>query len=498
MLRGDRETYAATMALLLSQPLPAQLAQEVLRHQLEVAQLAEDAPRELDLCLRLLRAAGPQAPEQEQEQEQEPYRVQIETGLWRALQRLDGEQAQSLRLRGDRELTGWLDLAASAAVPMPGNAVAALTAWTAEYPDHPAALRAASLRDAAINDARTTQLSLLLPLTGPLANASEAVTEGFLAAFYADNSSAISVDVIDSSRFADVGEAYARAQENGASVIVGPLGKREVESLLQRDTMTTPLLTLNRPESGLPVKPGALLLSLAPEDEVEQLAESAWDSGGRRVLLIRPEGSWGTRMEYALRERWTELGGRIPATAVYGKAGSYSDALSAALGLDASTQRSSRVRAVFNERVETLGRRRDDIDTILLLSRTSEEARALKPLINYYYAGDLPVYALSTADSGSSTRNVNRDLSGLQLLAMPWRVSEQGVPGLESADGSSLAALHAMGADAYALARRWWRMRSPAAPTFRGLTATLDAQTDGVLARRLNLAEYQQGALLPR
>jgi outer membrane PBP1 activator LpoA protein len=93
---------------------------------------------------------------------------------------------------------------------------------------------------------------------------------------------------------------------------------------------------------------------------------------------------------------------------------------------------------------------------------------------------------------------VNQDLGGLQLLAMPWRLGQETLPGNDSDASSSFAALHALGADAYSLARRWWRMQSVAAPIYPGLTAELQRGPDGSLLRRLSMAEFDRGRLRPR
>jgi outer membrane PBP1 activator LpoA protein len=82
---------------------------------------------------------------------------------------------------------------------------------------------------------------------------------------------------------------------------------------------------------------------------------------------------------------------------------------------------------------------------------------------------------------------------------MPWRLGTRAVPGLESADASgSFDALHALGVDAYRIARNWRQLRSPAALRVDGLTAALIADDQGVLRRRLLPAEFDRGTLSPR
>lgn len=480
-LRGDTGEYSTIVTELGAQPLPDTLRRAILELQLDVAQRQGNDAAQLQLGLRLLSQGAQDAPPD----------PRLLGAIWNAAQRLQKDQTPAPSY--DTITQGWLDLAKATTVDSPLETAAALGAWSTQYPQHAGRIYADALREAAFEDAKSNKLTLVLPLSGPLEKAGAAVSEGFIDGFFAEQQPGLTVDVLDSRRFETIGAAYAEAQAQGASVIVGPLGKRQVAELLAETELNVPVLALNRPLYGGDDNPRSLLLSLAPEDEARQLADDAFADGARRALVIRPEGDWGERMELALARRWQALGGQIPTTAIYGKPDSYSPALRDALGLGESGARSVAVRALFNEPVEIAGRRREDLDTVFLLSKSSDEARALKPLVNYHYAGDLPVYALSTADSGSGSSGLNRDLGGLNVLAMPWRLD----PASVNADGSSVA-LHALGMDAYALAKRWWRMRSVATPLYFGLTAELRSNDDGRLERRLNMAEFDRGELRPR
>lgn len=482
LMRGDREQHATTLASLSQAPLPPELRREINRHELHLAVLAGNRERQINAIATLL----PQASE-------ESERSGLEQQLWRALQAMPVAQ----RTKAGRHhpgLTPWQELADATSLPDAGASATAIGEWLQRYPEHRAAARATLLRDAALRDAQTQRLALMLPLSGPLQDASDVVSDGFLAAAF-EAGATMEVQVLDSRRFHTPAEAYDAAQATGADVIVGPLGKRQVGQLLAREQRSTPLLTLNRPEIDQPAH-GALQLSLAPEDEAEQLAELAWSRGARRVLLIRPDSSWGQRMDTALRERFRALGGELPVTARYRDAAGYSDTIRDALALGASNTRSREVRALFAARVETQGRRREDLDAIFLLPRSSGEARALKPLIDYHFAGDLPVYAPSTADTGRNDPAVNRDLAGLQLLARPGRLAPEAVPGTQGTD-TPPGALYDLGADAFTLAQRWWRMNSGAGTSHAGLTGRVEAGAAGTLYRELRLAEFDRGVLRP-
>ncbi|MEM1188735.1 MAG: penicillin-binding protein activator [Pseudomonadota bacterium] len=486
-LRGDLESHASRIAELTAAALPVGLEIELLEHQLSVAEARGDEAARFDLARRLLDLGG------------HPDRTAdaCQDALWQAAQRLVAEQS---RPRADDTIArGWLDLATVLRNDRPPPEVlASLASWQANYAEHPGAGKALSLAEALRTDAGAERYTLLLPLSGPLAAAGDALARGAFAQYYAENAPGVVIDIVDSRRYEKVSDALQNRTGEAPAVVLGPLGKRQVAELLQFPPEGQAILTLNRPEQPL-AAPTVLQLALAPEDEARQLAELAFAEGARRVLLVRPESAWGERISRVFEQRWSRLGGKLAATARYAEASGYSRLIRDALSLDASEDRGRRLRSLFSDGIETSGRRRGDLDAVFLLTRSSDEARALKPLLTYHYAGNLPTYALSTADAGGLDPARDRDLEGLRLLVMPWRLQEGAVPGLgdERASGS-FDALHTLGSDAYRLARRWSVLHSDARPLQQGFTAELQADASGVLHRRLRPAEFSRGRLIPR
>ena len=86
---------------------------------------------------------------------------------------------------------------------------------------------------------------LLLPQTGSLATAGVAVRDGVLAAYYAETRSKPGIRVYDTqSTAAGAGAAYLKAVNEGAQMIIGPIGKDETAAVAaQLDGI--PLLALN-------------------------------------------------------------------------------------------------------------------------------------------------------------------------------------------------------------------------------------------------------------
>src|SRR4051812_10012688 len=69
-------------------------------------------------------------------------------------------------------------------------------------------------------------VALLLPLSGNLASAGQAVKEGFLAAYYASQPRPeLAIEFYDTASQADINSLYQQAQQKGADFVIGPLTK---------------------------------------------------------------------------------------------------------------------------------------------------------------------------------------------------------------------------------------------------------------------------------
>ncbi|MEO0435813.1 MAG: penicillin-binding protein activator [Pseudomonadota bacterium] len=500
--RGRVDDYDRDRVRLASLPTPKAIRYRLALKELEVASLADDSERALAAIIELQRFSvlG-----------NDPGK--LSSMFWEHLQRLNEEELETAR-RALPQQQAWIDLALLSRIEHPQDVLANLETWIIQYGDHTALPLAEALRTATLEDASIERVAILAPISGPLERAGAAVSDGVFSEFYREQSSSqiprrdrattaasivnMNILLIDTGRLERIEDAYGEAKAWEADLIVGPLEKRRVEQVFEFQP-ETPLITLNRRErSSADQVSDVLQLSLAPEDEASQLAEAAFADGLRRVVLLRPEGEWGDRMEGALVSRWNTLGGSVASAGVYGAMSSYSEVLRSTLNLDTSTERNRSVRRLFSSAVEVQDRRRKDLDGIFMICRNAEEARALKPLIDYHFAGDLPVYAVSTADTRSKDPNANRDLNGVRLLTMPWRVDGGDFEPPSGDLGSTLSPLFALGADAYRLSRRYHRSQASLLPFYSGQTAELRTTENGNLKRRLILAEFDRGVLRRR
>ncbi len=416
---------------------------------------------------------------------------------WANLQRATPEAlANELTVASDPQWIAWLQLAADSAAG--DDSAAAVMRWLNRYPDHVAANPLPGGLGAEIATAgRTGRIALLLPLSGRLAPAGTAVLEGYLAAHYAGEARGAAQDelvILDTARYPSASQAYDEAVRRGAGAVVGPLSKDAVAELATRLERPVPILALNRIEQVLPAAGGALVqMSLSPEDEATTLADAAFGRGARQALVIRPAGSWGDTVEQALRERWAQLGGKIISGSSYNERSEHSASVKAALGIEASEQRARRVRDMLATEVEFTPRRRSDIDVVFLLTRNSADGRSIKPLLSFYYAGGIPVFALSGINSGR-VDSANRDLAGTFLVEMPWLLGANPELRIAITSGDTgsdnYTRLNALGADAHRVQSGFARLQAGPDALYRGATGLLTLDPELRIRRELTLAKF--------
>ena len=423
--------------------------------------------------------------------------------VWQNLERTDKQQLlTAFPNAADPQWRGWLALALINR-QTDSEMQRELVQWRTENPGHPAANPLPGGLDYLL--APSTQngkVALILPLSGQLAQAGKAVLDGFLAAHYADSSAGQATNellVIDVGEFPSASNAYDEALREEASIVVGPLSKEALADLATRPERPIPILALNRIHPILPAQGSALVqLSLAPEDEAISVAELAFGRGARRAIIITPAGDWGRKVETALRERWASLGGTIASNTTYSTYDDYSSSVTSALSLDASEQRASDLRTTIGINIEFTPRRRQDADAIFLLSHNGAEARSIRPLLAFHYAGDLPVYAISNIYNGIPDER-NQDLNGIQLVETPWLLGAN--PDLLAtlttgdAKNGNYTRLNALGADAYLVQSNFLRLQSGADALMRGNTGLLTLDPTLSIKRQLSPATFDAGVL---
>ncbi|WP_158675412.1 penicillin-binding protein activator [Thiohalobacter thiocyanaticus] len=346
-----------------------------------------------------------------------------------ALSHLNPQALAALRPDGGPVLGGWVELVQLARehATAPMALEQALSDWRDRNPRHP-------VLDPTLDNLRTRlaergrypeQVGVILPLSGRLAEAGEAIRNGLLTAHYNLELEGPRPAL----RFYDIGEdpgrawsLYQQAIREGAQFVIGPLSKDSVAQLARAGRLDVPVLALNwLPETPAGELPANLYqFSLAPEDEARQVAERAYHSGRTRALALVPEGAWGERVFSAFLERWETLGGELLEVKYYGReARALSDQVRTLLNLDASQARRTRLVRLLGRQVEFEPRRRQDAEFVFMLARP-ETARLLQPLFRFHHASDLALYSTSHSYEGHIDRDRDQDMNGIRFCDAPW------------------------------------------------------------------------------
>jgi outer membrane PBP1 activator LpoA protein len=432
------------------------------------------------------------------------YRQRLIEFTWKNLHRCNVKLLeQELSENPSLDWQAWLELALLAAqvLDSPDVQIEELQLWQQRHPEHLLATTLPGGLDALaqLNNKLPTRIALLLPLSGALEENGRAVLDGFLASQFQARQRAWpqqQIIIMDSNAHVDINAAYDAAVAAGAELMIGPLAQEQLIAWRHRDNQPIPLMTLNWFPGGNTPAANAEQLALAPEDESRQIARLAFESDARKALLIRPQGQWGNDMSAALADRWSELDGTLHAVARYSGQQDYSSSLKEALNLAASQQRADKIRQLVALPLEFSPRRRRDIDTVFLLASRPEDARSIKPLIAFHYAGDLPVYGNSQVYSGRVDPVRDRDLNGIKLVEIPWIMEPESPIARQVADAGGdprHGALYALGADAFLLNWRVQQLRHNPSSLFRGHSGLLSMDSEGRVHRELIPATIRRG-----
>ena len=397
--------------------------------------------------------------------------------------------------------------------------------WRASTPDHPASIAPPKpLQFLAQYDAPS--ITVLLPLSGRLAGAGEAVRDGMVAGYLADYAAsksstgppesptaAAQVTFFDSNALDDAA-LMSQVNGSGGDVVVGPLLKERGQRLLAASPVPSLTVTqerpapswivLNRMAEGVQTQPPPMsraIYQFAPaiEDEALTLAKHLRARGHDRLMVVANRESWAYRATKALKDRWA---GEI-VLADFDRPREITTTIGTAMGVAASQQRHNELQQLLSQKIEFLPRSREDLDAVVAFTSTLE-SKALVPALQFHFADKLPVFATTQSARAKNLSDVAGFLvTELPLLADPDPVAA-GMTAAFNLHEQPLVELFALGLDAYRLATwvHWiqthkeqlderFRLRLNMA------SGELALGREGVVERELTLAEVgSSGTLL--
>lgn len=396
--------------------------------------------------------------------------------------------------------SGWLSLAyIEKFYNSPAQRNQAIQEWQQHYAKHPAQALLGQHQTTSMPNYASHQhqgnihkIALLLPASGPHAQAAKSIREGFLSAHYGSSSSKPTIQVYDTSS-GDILQVYQRALQEGADFVVGPLAKNDVARLSQIPpySLKAPVLALNEHPQVGSQKSSFMQFSLSPENEADQITEKAKNLGYRNASIIVPNNAWGKRVATRFRNNWHRIGGKVVSEAALDSHKDLSQQMQKFLSLEQSQSRSSAIKQIIKESVDYQLRRRSDVD-VVFMALPPELARQVKPLFNFYYANDIPILATSSVYTGSPNPNRDRDMNGIQFVDMPWVIDRRQNRQESSASGEA-SRLFAMGVDAYAITQRFTQLQRSPNSSVSGATGRLTLTPDNRIQRTQSWAKISNG-----
>lgn len=426
--------------------------------------------------------------------------------LWSSLMKMNFAelQQQSEIQTGDAE-KGWYSLAAIAKnhqIDLETQREL-LQDWTRDWRRHPARNNLPPelklIQNLLLNQPK--KIALLLPQSGKLTEAGEALRDGFFAAYYqALNAGRQVPEVIQFDSSGDIIQQYQQAVDQGAELIIGPVEKEKVAELNLMPSMSVPLLALNYAESN-DERPLSHFyqFGLAVEDEARQVARQAFSEGKRQAMLIIPQQEWSQRAATAFTQEWESLGGLVVNRTQFFPNMNFSNLVKDVMLIESSQIRTRQLENFLGMQLESTPRSRSDVDMVFLIA-DPVQARQIKPMFAFHYAGNIPIYATSQIYSGTPNPKADRDLNGVRFNTMPWLFDSQSAEKTAIAKETNSAAvygrLHALGVDAYRLYARLPQMAKAPDMRINGATGSLRLLSNGRIEREQLWARFIEGNAL--
>lgn len=479
-------------------------------------------------------------------------------GTWQALAQLTPQELNNIVINADENvLQGWLDLlhVYQDNKQDPDLLKAGIKDWQNRYPQNPAAknLPTALTQISNFSQASTAKIALLLPLSGPAKVFADAIQQGFIAAqnglpvtptapvipdatasTTTDGNAAPVTDVAPVATPAPVATSHAQvkvydttnqpvaallaqAQQDGATLVVGPLLKPEVEQLSSTPS-TLNILALNQPEVSSN-SPNICYFALSPEDEARDAAHHLWSQEKRMPLLLTPRGAFGDRIAKAFAEEWQKQGGQTVLQQNFGSTAELKQAINSGAGIRLTGQpvAVSSAPAAAPASVTIAGltipappvdapvvstSAGGNIDAVYIIA-TPAELTLIKPMIDMATStrSKPALFASSRSYQAGAGPDYRLEMEGIQFSDIPLMAGSN--PALmqqaaaKYANDYSLVRLYAMGIDAWALSNHFAEMRQIPGFQVSGATGDLTASADCVITRKLPWLQYRQGMVVP-
>lgn len=392
--------------------------------------------------------------------------------IWNTLRTANRGIEQAQPQAGEVEFAGWIALISlyNQNVMNPAQMQQALNQWKAQYPNHSAVnVMPAELQNvASYQQTQLNGVAVLLPLSGDAQILGQLVQKGFNDARGNDGTMVRFYDTAAT----DVNSLIAQAKQEGASTIVGPLLKENVDAALSSPELNNMnLLALNATPNARAI-PQVCYYGLAPEAEAKAAADRIYNEGKRNAIVSVPQGDVGQHSGDTFAQRWRQLTGNDADVRYYSSA---EDAIASILSA-----------GITQGGLYLLGSP-DDV----VLIKQGIDASPLKD--------QLAIYTSSRTNSPTNDADFYIAMEGVKfseipLLADPTSDEYKKSANLSSGDFAKMR-LYAMGADAWSLANKFNELSKIPGYKVSGLTGVLSAGQNCNIERNLSWLQYHNGAV---
>lgn len=435
-------------------------------------------------------------------------KLEIQKNIWHNLQQLTPYSLEMADQHNfDNTMQGWISIAiiTKRYDADPKELSKALELWQQNFPNHPASIifnlsrKASTQEHQKILNTKVNKIALLLPLSGPYKQNGLAIKNGFLAALYNQKSEykKPKIIILDTNQQV-INALYNRATNLGVDFIVGPLIRKDLETLIKTTTLSVPVLALNNLQENKLYSNLLFQFGLPLETESIAISEKAKENHHKNALLIIQNNEYGQKILINLAKNWKDNGGNIINTIYIDNKTELNELLKTALGIKDSEKRAKAI-SNLGIKINFEPRRRQDIDCIFLITN-AEYARQIKPLLNFYYAGKIPIYAASNIYTGSRN-SLDRDLEHIQFCDMPWmldntihnRIIHQSIKKLWGKDFAQYSRFYALGIDAYKIITQMEQLLSIPEIGISGMTGILKINENNIIYRKLTWGTFENG-----
>jgi len=379
--------------------------------------------------------------------------------LWSNVQNLTDSEITYLQNSNDSILNGWLFISSILRhnASTTAKQLNQFTLWQQQNPFHPAAITPPKdfLVLSSIDELAPKSIALLLPLTGKLSNASRAILDGFLYAYYNQPQPRAELHLIDTTTVDSMAIALSNANLHNPDIIIGPLEKQHLAELSYLE-LEKPVIALNRLDFQN-LKPNLFHFSLDARDEIIELIRFAQNEGAKTAAIISTEETWALRQADDFKSLAESNDVELLTQLSYENAPkSRQDTIKKLLLVTESQKRKKWLETKLSEDVTSTERSRQDLDYIFFVGRL-DDAKQIRPLLDFYFASDIPLLSTSTINNKQLSELTKReDIERIIFNELPSILKENPNDNLfKSNDSIFIKRLKSLGQDAHLLANRF-------------------------------------------